>query len=248
MKKVYIFIIIGFILLGVGAGIYFYRRNNSSSNHSNMNDFPYNSTRVSSNNEIDKQGNETDTLNSKSASENETQPKEENKAAENHQENQDSSSEQEQPSETQIADFTTKIYTKDKERQNNVSITCSSLNDTFVENGSTFSFCDTVGKATTSKGYQKADVFQDGEKVQALGGGNCQVSSTLYNAVLKAPELKVTERHEHSNSVPYVSKGKDAAVAYGSYDFKFINNTGNKIKITASCDKSYVYIKIFKVS
>ena len=75
--------------------------------------------------------------------------------------------------------------------------------------------------------------------------GNCQVSSTLYNAVLKVNDLKVTERHEHSNNVPYVSKGKDAAVAYGSYDFKFVNNTGSKIKITASCDSNYVYIKIF---
>lgn len=80
-----------------------------------------------------------------------------------------------------------------------------------------------------------------------FGGGNCQVSSTLYNAVLKVPNLKVTERHEHSNSVPYVKKGKDAAVASGSYDFKFVNNTGNKIKITASCDKNNVYIKIFKI-
>jgi len=254
LKKVYIFIIIGFILLGVSAGIYFYNKNSSSSNHSKMNDFPYHSTRVSTNNEIDKQDNETSTKNSNSAPRNETQ-QEENKTTENQQENQNSSSEQsnttsnvEQPSETQIADFTTKIYTKDKERQNNVSLTCSSLNDTYVENGSTFSFCDTVGKATTSKGYQKADVFQDGEKVQALGGGNCQVSSTLYNAVLKVPELEVTERHEHSNSVPYVSKGKDAAVAYGSYDFKFVNHTGNTIKIIASCDKSYVYIKIFKIS
>lgn len=80
-----------------------------------------------------------------------------------------------------------------------------------------------------------------------LGGGNCQVSSTLYNAVLKVSNLKVTERHEHSNSVPYVQKGKDAAVASGSYDFKFVNNTGNKIKITASCDKNNVYIKIFTI-
>lgn len=74
------------------------------------------------------------------------------------------------------------------------------------------------------------------------------MSSTLYNAVLKVPELKVTERHEHSNSVPYVSKGKDAAVAFGSYDFKFVNNTGNKIKISSSCDKNYVYVKIFRLS
>ncbi len=74
------------------------------------------------------------------------------------------------------------------------------------------------------------------------------MSSTLYNAVLKINDLKVTERHEHSNSVPYVSKGKDAAVAYGSYDFKFVNNTGSTIKINSSCDENYVYIKILKLS
>lgn len=66
--------------------------------------------------------------------------------------------------------------------------------------------------------------------------GNCQISSTLYNAVLAVPSLVVTERHAHSNYVPYIAKGKDAAVAYGSYDFKFKNNSGNDIKILASTD------------
>ncbi len=75
-------------------------------------------------------------------------------------------------------------------------------------------------------------------------GGNCQVSSTLYNTVLSIPSLIVTERHEHSNKVPYVKKGKDAAVAYGSYDFKFRNNTGNDIKILASTDESNVIVTI----
>lgn len=83
------------------------------------------------------------------------------------------------------------------------------------------------------------------KKLKLLVVGNCQVSSTLYNAVLKVDNLKVTERHAHSNSVPYVSEGKDAAVAYGSYDFKFVNNTGSRIKITSSCDKNYVYVKIY---
>ena len=128
--------------------------------------------------------------------------------------NENNSNQPASPIETEIASFTTKIYTKDSDRQNNISITCSSLNDTTIENGQTFSFCNTVGKATSSKGYKKADVFKDGEKVEALGGGNCQVSSTLYNAVLKVSDLKVTERHEHSNKVPYVPKGKDAAVAH----------------------------------
>ena len=70
--------------------------------------------------------------------------------------------------------------------------------------------------------------------------GNCQISSTLYNAVLSVPTLVVTERHAHSNYVPYIQKGKDAAVAYGSYDLKFRNDSGNDIKILASTDSATV--------
>lgn len=152
-------------------------------------------------------------------------------------------------SEKEIASFSTKIYTKDSNRQNNVSITCSTLNNTEVPVGSTFSFCDTVGKATSAKGYKEADIFTaDGEKTKGLGGGNCQVSTTLYNAVLKIPELQVTERHEHSNSVPYIEKGKDAAVAYGSYDLKFVNNTDSTIKIKAENTPDSITIKLIKVT
>ena len=131
--------------------------------------------------------------------------------------------------ETEIANFATKIYNKDEERQNNITITCKAISNVEVKPGETFSFCDTAGKATTDRGYQKADIFVDGEKIQGLGGGNCQVSTTLYNAVLLVPELEVVERHEHSSYVPYIEEGKDAAVAYGSYDFKFKNNTNKTI-------------------
>ena len=136
------------------------------------------------------------------------------------------------PVEKTLATFSTKIYSKDSARQNNIKITCNSLNNTTVKNGSTFSFCNTVGQATSAKGYQKADIFdKDGNKKKGLGGGNCQVSTTLYNAVLKTPNMTVVERHEHSNKVPYISKGKDAAVAYGGYDLKFKNDTGFDIMI-----------------
>lgn len=154
----------------------------------------------------------------------------------------------EEKKEEEITSFSTKIYTKENNRQNNIGITISNLNETTVKSGNTFSFCNTVGKATTNKGYEKADVFDShGNKTKGLGGGNCQVSSTLYNAVLKVPELEVTERHSHSNSVPYVAKGKDAAVAYGSYDLKFKNNTSNTIKIYASTDGKNVVIRITKL-
>ena len=156
------------------------------------------------------------------------------------------------PSETikeeTISSFSTKLYSKDTSRQNNIKITCNTLNNTIVNSGETFSFCQTVGQATTSKGYEKADIYdKNGNKKQGLGGGNCQVSTTLYNAVLAVPSLVVTERHEHSNNVPYVKKGLDAAVAYGSYDFKFRNNLTNSVKILASTDDNYVYISLIEL-
>lgn len=86
-----------------------------------------------------------------------------------------------------------------------------------------------------------------GNKKKGLGGGNCQVSTTLYNAVLKVKNLTITERHEHSNKVPYIANGKDAAVAYGGYDFKFKNNTGYDIKIKAEATKNNVSISLLKI-
>lgn len=232
MKRIIImFIILG--LIGIGVGIYITNRNKSSEN----NNPSYNSAKLSSNNPTNAENTTTDLNSSKN----------QNTENSNTEEDNTQSTKPEVESEIQISEFTTKIYTKDEERQNNINITCSSLNDTYVEVGETFSFCNTVGKATTSKGYEKADVFKDGEVIQALGGGNCQVSTTLYNAVLEVDGLDVIERHKHSNSVPYIKNGKDAAVSYGSYDFKFVNNTSNKIKISASCDSDYVYIKLFKL-
>ena len=122
------------------------------------------------------------------------------------------------------------------------------MNETIVNKGEIFSFCQTVGKATSTKGYEKAEIYDhNGKKQEGLGGGNCQVSSTLYNSVLAIPSLVVIERHEHSNNVPYVAKGKDAAVAYGSYDFKFRNDLNNSIKILASTDGNYVYTSIVEL-
>lgn len=83
--------------------------------------------------------------------------------------------------------------------------------------------------------------------LKVMVDGNCQVSSTLYNAVLSLPSLTVIERHEHSNEVYYVPLGKDAAVSYGSIDFKFKNNYDYDIKIYASNTKNSVDIKIVKL-
>lgn len=149
--------------------------------------------------------------------------------------------------EIEMAQFTTKIYSKESERQNNITITCKALTNKEIQPGETFSFCNTVGKSTSAKGYQEADIYVDGEKKQGLGGGNCQVSTTLYNAVTQIPELEIVERHTHSGNVPYIKNGKDAAVAYGSYDFKFKNNSKNVVKIVMENNEKNITAKIMKI-
>lgn len=162
MKKIYIFIIIIALIAG-GIGIYLYNKNKTSSNNSSQKLPPYNTTKVSTNNETSNtnmQENTSAQNSSSTASENQFQ------------ENTSTTENTQNPAptiETELASFTTKIYTKDSDRQTNISITCSNLNETTIENGQTFSFCDTVGKASSSKGYKKADVFVDGKKIEALG-------------------------------------------------------------------------------
>lgn len=129
-----------------------------------------------------------------------------------------------------------------------MNICCSDLNGYTVKSGETFSFCNVLGTATPEEGYKKAEVFEsDGDIVKQYGGGKCQVSSTLYNAVLQVPSLVVIERHAHSRSVSYVEPGKDAAVAYGSVDFRFKNDNSYDIKIYASCSENSVAIRIVKI-
>ena len=206
----------------------------TQNNNSNNNSYEANKTSAESN--ISKDNNYNETQNTSN---------QEEKASRESATAQQSQAPARQPIEEQIATFSTKIYSQDAARQNNIAITCKTLNGTIVKNGATFFFCNTVYTSTTSKGYQKADIYDNnGKKKKGLGGGNCQISTTLYNAVLAVPSLKVTERHAHSNNVPYIEKGKDAAVAYGSYDLKFVNNTGNDIKITTQSSSTTVTVSI----
>ena len=146
--------------------------------------------------------------------------------------------------ESVASEFTTQIKTKSSNRANNIQLTCSKINDVVVKAGETFSFCETTGKSTEADGYKKADVIVGEKVIQALGGGNCQVSSTLYNAVLAVPDLEVTERHPHGKKVNYVPEGKDATIAHGNKDFKFKNNSTKDLKIYATSDGKTVYIKL----
>lgn len=149
--------------------------------------------------------------------------------------------------EEEIASYSTKVSGSTSNRLTNIRITCKKLNGTTVNTGETFSFGEITGPSTAVEGYKEATMFLDGKEVQSLGGGNCQVSSTLYNAVLDVPDLKVIERHEHGKKVSYVPDGKDAAVSYGSIDFKFKNNTDNNIKLYFETDDVTLTVKIVKL-
>ena len=154
-----------------------------------------------------------------------------------------------EPTEESLATFSTKVSQKDPDRQNNITICCSSLNGFVVKAGETFSFCNTLGPATPEDGYEKADTFDaDGDTIQAYGGGKCQVSTTLYNAVLQVSGLTVVERHEHSGPVYYVPEGMDACVSYGSCDFKFRNDNNFDIKMYVSNTPDSIDVSLVKIS
>lgn len=142
--------------------------------------------------------------------------------------------------------FTTNILDKTPNRLDNIALTCSKINEITVKSGETFSFCDTVGKVSSNTGYKEADVLDaEGKPFKGFGGGNCQVSSTLYNAVLGFKDLQVLERHSHSKKVYYVEKDKDAAIDSNSkLDFKFKNTTGHDIKIYASSTDKNVTVTL----
>lgn len=151
------------------------------------------------------------------------------------------------PTETPISTYSTVIKDDSSGRLTNMKITCGIINGTIINPGETFSFNNIVGKPTAEKGYQEAKVIIDHKTETGIGGGNCQVSSTLYNAILTIPTLTVIERHEHGKDVTYVPEGKDAAVSYGSLDLKFRNDNNYKIKINISSDDKNVTATIIKI-
>lgn len=140
---------------------------------------------------------------------------------------------------TTRSQFYTSFSTSSFERKSNIKLASSLINGTFLDIGEEFSFNQVVGARTEKRGFKKAHIIKDGQFVEGVGGGVCQVSTTLYNAVLLA-DLKVTEIHHHSLSVSYVSPSFDAMVNSGSADLKFINNTNNPIIIYASSNDTQV--------
>ena len=145
-----------------------------------------------------------------------------------------------------LSTFSTKVYTKTADRLKNLSIVCDRISGTVVAPGEEFSYNDTCGPYNKENGFGKATIFVNGEDVQEYGGGVCQLSSTLYNAV-KDIGVDITERHNHSKEVYYVPKNQDATVSYGSLDFKFKNLNTYPIRIEANSDENKVTVSIYKV-
>ena len=133
------------------------------------------------------------------------------------------------------------IYYLDPPRTNNLVLACKAINNLILRPGETFSFNEVLGERTAEKGYQKAGAYADGEIVEQLGGGICQVASTLYYCTLYA-DLEVLEREEHMFTADYLPLGMDATVNWDTIDFRFRNNTDYPIRIEAVAEDSYVSI------
>ena len=131
-----------------------------------------------------------------------------------------------------IASYSTRYDSSNKNRSTNLQLASDKINGTVLMPGEEFSYNNVVGKRTIEEGYKEAKIYSNGSVVDGLGGGICQISSTLYNAVLLA-NLEITERRNHTFTTSYVAAGRDATVVYGSQDFKFKNSRTYPIKITA---------------
>ena len=129
-----------------------------------------------------------------------------------------------------IASAVTNASSSSSNRLSNIRLALQMINGTCLKPGETFSFNETVGKRTTDRGFKMATAYSSGTVVEDVGGGICQVSTTLFNAVVKA-DLQIVERHNHSLTVAYVDRGKDAAVNWNSQDLRFTNNSDDNVYI-----------------
>lgn len=141
-----------------------------------------------------------------------------------------------------LSKFSTSFTSSNSNRSTNIRLAAQKINGTVLMPGETFSYNQVVGKRTAAAGFKPAPAYFGGEVVQEYGGGICQVSSTLYNAVLYA-NLEITERTNHGFKPSYVTPGLDATVSWGGPDFKFTNNRDYPIRI--SCDTSGKILKIY---
>ena len=145
-----------------------------------------------------------------------------------------------------LSRYSTKYDASNRNRSTNLELAAEKINGTVLLPGEEFSYNKVVGKRTIENGYKEAAVFANGGVEDGLGGGICQISTTLYNAVLLA-NLEITERRNHTYVTSYEDPGRDATVVYGVQDFKFKNSREYPIKIEASVKNGVAMMTIMGI-
>lgn len=143
-----------------------------------------------------------------------------------------------------LSTYSTKYSTRDRDRTTNLQLAANKINGTVLMPGEVFSYNQVVGERTIAAGYKEAPIYVSGEVVDGLGGGICQITSTLYNAVLYA-NLGIVSRSNHQFVPSYVTASRDATVVYGAIDFKFKNTRNYPIKITCSVSNGIATFNIY---
>ena len=147
--------------------------------------------------------------------------------------------------EVTISEAYTDIFDDGENRVNNILLACQKTSGTKLSPKEEFSFNKLTGRKTSANGYKNAPILVNGEKSYGIGGGVCQVSSTIYMAALSGG-FEITEHHNHSEKVSYAPEGMDATVVYGAKDFRFINNTNNPVYIYVWVENNKVFAKIIE--
>jgi len=146
----------------------------------------------------------------------------------------------------QLSQASTRYDASNRNRSRNLEIAAGKIDGKVLLPGEEFSFNGVVGKRTVEEGYRDAKIYSNGQVVDGLAGGICQISSTLYNAALMA-NLEITQRRNHYFKTSYIAAGRDATVVWGSIDFKFKNSRKYPIKIKASVHSGVAEFKIFGI-
>ncbi|REK76027.1 VanW family protein [Paenibacillus paeoniae] len=144
----------------------------------------------------------------------------------------------------QIGQYATYYNSRNRNRSSNIALAAQAINNHVVFPGERFSFNGIVGMRTKEKGYLRAPVIVRGEMYEDIGGGICQISSTLFNAVDRAG-LTIVERYSHSRAVHYVPSGRDATVSWYGPDFVFENRYDQPVLIRAYAHAGTASISIY---
>lgn len=142
-----------------------------------------------------------------------------------------------------VGTYTTYFNQAETGRNRNIELSALAINNVIIGRGDYFSFNTVVGPRDEANGYQPAPEIVNKELVMGIGGGVCQTSSTLFNAVDQLP-VNYVERHHHSLDIGYVPKGRDATVSYGGLDFRFQNTTEVPFLIKTIYDKNFLTIEL----